>query len=137
LQFKTRNGRIVYGGGGIVPDVFVPIARKHGEEAIVMMMKSGMVSYYVFQEIDKDRQRYNTMTTAELIADLQGDSKEFGQFKRYLETNKLFFKLDRHKDLVMHYLIAEYVNQLKGQEEYYEWLLKIDPMVLKVMSDGL
>ncbi len=137
LQFKTLNGRIVYGGGGIVPDVFVPIARKHGEEAIVMMMKSGMVSYYVFQEIDKDRQRYNTMTTAELIADLQGDSKEFGQFKRYLETNKLFFKLDRHKDLVMHYLIAEYVNQLKGQEEYYEWLLKIDPMVLKVMSDGL
>lgn len=134
LQFKTLKGRIVYGGGGIVPDLFVPIARKHGEEAIEMMMKSGMVSYYVFQEIDKDRQRYNAMTTAELIANLEGDSKEFEQFKRHLETNKLFFKLDRHKDLVLHYLIAEYLNQLKGQQDYYEWLLKIDPMVLKVVQ---
>ncbi|WP_317623276.1 hypothetical protein [Paenimyroides ceti] len=25
LQFKTKAGRIVYGGGGIVPDVFVPL----------------------------------------------------------------------------------------------------------------
>lgn len=132
LQFKTLKGRIVYGGGGIVPDVFVPIARKHGEEAIEMMMKSGMVSYYVFQEIDKDRQRYNAMTTDELIEHFQ-DAKQFNAFKRYLESNKLFFKLDRHKDLVLHYLLAEYLNQLKDQRVYYEWLLKIDPMVLKVI----
>lgn len=132
LQFKTLKGRIVYGGGGIVPDLFVPIARKHGEEAIVMMMKSGMVSYYVFQEIDQARQMYNNMTTAELIAYLQADKKEYSSFKRHLESNKLFFKLDRHKELVMHFLIAEYLNQLKGQKDYYEWLLKIDPMVLKL-----
>lgn len=137
LQFKTLKGRVVYGGGGIVPDVFVPIARKHGEEAIEMMMKSGMVSYYVFQEIDKERAKYNAMSTEELISTLEKDQKEFSEFKTYLASNKLFFKLDRHKDLVMHYLIAEYLNQLKGQQEYYEWLLKIDPMVLKVMSDGL
>ena len=134
LQFKTLKGRIVYGGGGIVPDLFVPIARKHGEEAIVMMMKSGMVSYYVFQEIDKERQKYNDMSTSELIRFLEEDRKEFTSFKRYLETNKLFFKLDRHKDLVIHYLIAEYLNQLKGEKEYYEWLLKIDPMVLRVVE---
>lgn len=134
LQFKTLKGRVVYGGGGIVPDLFVPIARKHGEEAIVMMMKSGMVSYYVFQEIDKEREKFKAMNVAELIQSLQENPKEFTSFKRYLESNKLFFKLDRHKDLVMHYLIAEYLNQLKDQKDYYQWLLKTDPMVLKVIN---
>lgn len=132
LQFRTLKGRIVYGGGGIVPDLFVPIAKKHGEEAIVMMMKSGMVSYYVFQEIDKNRQKYRAMNTEELIAYLKNDQTEFNSFKRYLESNKLFFKLDRHKDLVVHYLIAEYLNQLRDQEAYFAWLLRIDPMILKI-----
>lgn len=132
LQFRTLKGRIVYGGGGIVPDLFVPLAKKHGEEAIVMMMKSGMVSYYVFQEIDKNRQKYKAMNTDELIAYLKGDQAEFSSFKRYLESSKLFFKLDRHKDLVVHYLIAEYLNQLRDQEAYYAWLLKTDPMILKI-----
>ncbi|WP_413511121.1 S41 family peptidase [Myroides odoratus] len=132
LQFRTLKGRIVYGGGGIVPDLFVPIAKKHGEEAIVMMMKSGMVSYYVFQEIDKNRQKYRAMNTEELIAYLKKDQTEFNSFKRYLESNKLFFKLDRHKDLVVHYLIAEYLNQLRDQEAYFAWLLRIDPMILKI-----
>jgi carboxyl-terminal processing protease len=27
LKFKTPKGKIVYGGGGIVPDIFVPLSR--------------------------------------------------------------------------------------------------------------
>jgi carboxyl-terminal processing protease len=34
LKFKTKKGRIVYGGGGIVPDIFVPLEVKKGEESL-------------------------------------------------------------------------------------------------------
>ena len=34
LKFKTKKGRIVYGGGGIIPDVFVPIEKNHSKEGL-------------------------------------------------------------------------------------------------------
>ena len=40
LQFKTPKGKIVYGGGGIIPDVFVPIGTNE-EEAIESMDSLG------------------------------------------------------------------------------------------------
>ncbi len=132
LQYKTLNGRIVYGGGGIVPDIFVPIGVKHGEEAVEMMMKSGMVSYFVFQEIDKQRAKLLKMSDIELIEYLKGNKQLFASFKTYLTNNKLFFTLDKHQKLVVHFLIAEYLHQLGSQEAYYKWLLNTDPMILSI-----
>jgi carboxyl-terminal processing protease len=45
LKFKTPKGRTVYGGGGIVPDIFVPIAVEYGNENIVYLMQSGIVVF--------------------------------------------------------------------------------------------
>lgn len=132
LQFKTLKGRIVYGGGGIVPDLFVPIATKHGEEAVEMMMKSGMVSYYVFQEIDKDRERLLKMTDKELVQYLKTDKQMFNRFKAYLASNKLFFNLDKHQKLSTHFLIAEYLHQLCSREVYYKWILSTDQMIVSL-----
>lgn len=129
LQYRTLKGRIVYGGGGIVPDVFVPISVKHGEDAIEMMMKSGMVSYFVFQEIDKERAKLLKMSNSELVDFLVSNKQLFSKFKTYLANNKLRFNLEKHQNLVVHFLIAEYLHQLESQEVYYKWLLSTDPMI--------
>ena len=50
LKFKTPKGRIVYGGGGIVPDIFVPLEVEHGEESIAYLMQSGLVGYFAFEK---------------------------------------------------------------------------------------
>ncbi|TDS56957.1 S41 family peptidase [Myroides indicus] len=132
LQFKTRSGRVVYGGGGIVPDIFVPIAKNHGDDVTIMLMKSGLVSYFVFQEIDKDRNKFDAMTKEKLINFTQKNKVIYSDFKKYLAQNNLYFKLDKRKDLVMNYLVAEFINQLFGEEEYYRWLLSDDPMIQAV-----
>ena len=129
LQYKTLKGRIVYGGGGIVPDIFVPLGVKHSEDAIEMMMKSGMVSYFVFQEIDKEREKFLKMNDSELINYLKSNKQLFANFKAYLANNKLLFNLEKHKKLVVHFLIAEYLYQLGSPEAYYKWLLSTDPMI--------
>lgn len=129
LQFKTLSGRIVYGGGGIVPDVFVPIAQKHGDDLTIMLMKSGLVSYFVFQEIDKNRNKIEAMNEQELISFVRNNKEIYADFKKHLIQNKLNFKLDKRKDLVVRYLVAEFINQLFGQEEYYKWILSDDRMV--------
>ena len=55
LKFKTKKGKIVYGGGGIVPDIFVPLEVEHGNESTAYLLQSGIVGHFVFEELDKNR----------------------------------------------------------------------------------
>jgi len=134
LKFKTTGGRIVFGGGGIVPDVFVPLKTKHGEDAIQLLMKTSLVSYYVFEQIEKERNVLKEMTTAGLAAKIYDDPKYFNDLKMHLKTSGLTFNLDRHKKNILFYLVAEYIHQLHDENAYYDWILQQDPMVQKINS---
>lgn len=134
LQFRTLKGRIVYGGGGIVPDVFVPVKNKHGEDAIQLLMKTAMISHFVFQQIDTERNQLEKLSSQEIADRLSENPMYFDELKVYLKENGLTFNLDRHKQNILFYLTAEYINQLKTADDYYLWLLQQDPMVEKSFS---
>lgn len=134
LQFKTKAGRIVYGGGGIVPDVFVPLKSKHGEDAIQLLMKTGLVSYFVFEQIDKERLTLEQLNVNDLSKRILTQPKYYNDLKKHLIANGLSFNLDRHKTNILFYLVAEYINQLKSDDDYYQWILKEDPMIKKITS---
>lgn len=48
LKYKTKNGRTVYGGGGIMPDVFVPLDQSKYSDAYVQLINSGLLIEYCF-----------------------------------------------------------------------------------------
>lgn len=129
LQFKTKAGRIVYGGGGIVPDIFVPLKNKSGEDAIQLLMRTSLVSNFVFVQIDEDHNMFEALSTEELIKKVNKDPKYFNSLKKHLTNEGLLFNLDKHKKSIMFYLTAEYINQLKSDVDYYDWILKEDPML--------
>ncbi len=133
LQFKTKAGRIVYGGGGIVPDKFVPLKSKHGEDAIQLLMKTGLVSYFVFEQIDKERLALERLDVNELSKRILTQPKYYNDLKQHLIANGLSFNLDRHKKNILFYLVAEYINQLKTDDDYYDWILQEDLMIKKVL----
>ncbi|MCC9042335.1 S41 family peptidase [Myroides sp. M-43] len=132
LQYKTLKGRVVYGGGGIVPDRFVSIGNKHGDDTIVLLMKSGIVSYFVFQEIDKARDTFDKMSKDQVIDYVMSDDKVFKSYVKHLEGNKLFFKLDKRKQIVKRFLVGEFLSQLYTADDYYHWMLTFDPMIKKI-----
>lgn len=134
LKFKTIKGRIVYGGGGIMPDVFVPIDGKHGDEAVTMIMQSGIVSYFVFEQLDSDRKQFAGATAAQITAKVTSTDKYYNAFDNYLARNGLVFKLERHKDKIKRYLAAEFARQLLSEKAYYEMILKEDNMVKAVLE---
>lgn len=129
LQYKTLKGKVVYGGGGIVPDVFVPIGAKHGDDAVVLLMQSGIVSYFVFEQIDSDRLLFEAMDEQALAAHIKANGSVFKGFKAHLKNRGLNFNLDKRKDMIEFYLIAEFINQLKDEQAYYHWLFKEDAMI--------
>jgi carboxyl-terminal processing protease len=134
LKFKTPKGKTVYGGGGIVPDIFVPLEVEHGDEGVGYLMQSGPISYYVFEELDKNRKEFEGLKFNQFLSKMYKSDLYFNNFKKYLSKNGLDLKLDKDKILVKRYLMAEFARQLFGEEFYYSIILKEDAMIKKAES---
>ena len=134
LKFKTKKGRTVFGGGGITPDIFVPFETKHGEEATSMIMKSGVVSYFVFEQLDKDRNFFNKLTKESLKKEVLGNDKYLNYFKEYVAQNGYLLNFANQKEKVKTHLYAEFVRQLFDEDSYYQIILSQDEMIKKVME---
>ncbi|WP_320816235.1 S41 family peptidase [Flavobacterium sp.] len=134
LKFKTKKGRIVYGGGGISPDVFVPFQAKNGDEVTLLVMQSGLLSYYVFEQIDNDRNFFNKLTKEQLREELLNNEKYLSDFKKYVAQSGFILNFSSEKEKVNNYLFAEFVKQLFDEKEYYQIILNEDDMVKKVLE---
>jgi carboxyl-terminal processing protease len=134
LKFKTPKGRIVYGGGGIVPDVFVPMEAEHGNENVAYLLQTGIVGHFVFEELDKDRNAFAGLHFNEFLAKMKNNDAYFNKFKKYILLTGLDLKLDKTKALVNRYIIAEFARQLYGELYYYDVILKDDAMIKTIMN---
>jgi len=134
LKFKTKKGRIVYGGGGIVPDIFVPLEVKKGEENVAYILNSGVVSHFVFEQIDKNRNSFKEMKFESISIRILSNDTYVKNFENYLKENGLEMKLSNNKVLVKKYLLAEFAKQLFGDSLYYSIMLKDDPMVSAIIE---
>jgi carboxyl-terminal processing protease len=134
LKFKTKKGRLVYGGGGIVPDIFVPLEVKKGEESLAYILNSGVVGHFVFEQLDKNRSLYKGLKFPEFMIKMQNDDSYIQKFERYLKDGVLEMKLDNNKALVKKYITAEIARQLFGEGQYYSVILKDDAMIKAVLK---
>lgn len=134
LRFKTPKGRIVYGGGGIVPDVFVPMEAEHGNEDVAYLMQTGVVGHFVFEELDKNRNIFSNLNFQEFLTEMKNSDIYFKKFKKYIFITGLELNLDASKSLVNRYIAAEFARQIYGESYYYEVILKEDGMVKAVFK---
>ena len=134
LKFKTLKGRTVYGGGGIVPDIFVPLEVKKGEEGLVYILNSGLVGHFVFEELDKNRSAFTNLTFDQFLVKLQIENTLVSHFEKYLMDTGLDQKLTDNKALVKKYIAAEFAQQLFGESQYYQIILKDDAMLKAVLK---
>ncbi|MGL2962429.1 S41 family peptidase [Flavobacterium sp. RSB2_4_14] len=134
LKFKTKKGRIVYGGGGIVPDVFVPLEVKKGEESLAYILNSGLVSHFVFEQLDKNRNNFKGLKQPDLLSKIQHDNLYVFKFESYLKDSGLDMTLSNNKALVKKFITAEFARQLFGENQYYQILLKDDAMLKAILK---
>lgn len=55
LKYTTSIGRIVYGGGGIMPDVFVPIDTSRASDYLINLRSKGIFNNFTMQWVDDNR----------------------------------------------------------------------------------
>lgn len=139
LKFTTPKGKVVYGGGGIIPDVFVPIDNSMQNETLTFLKRRGFISYFVFEELEKDRSIYDGISRRNFIDSFEvGDDLIFA-FQDYLNVrieSKITF-VAYHKE-IKQYIKAALADQLYGNGAFEEVFNQQDIMIDEVikLSDG-
>jgi len=134
LKFKTKKGRIVYGGGGIVPDVFVPLEVTQGNESLEYILESGVVGHFVFEQIDRNPKAFLGLNMEQFQSKMQKNFFYLKQFEKYLSKSGIDLNLTINKEVVNRYVTAEFARQLFGENQYYQIILKDDSMIKKVLK---
>jgi carboxyl-terminal processing protease len=137
LKFVTPKGKIVYGGGGIIPDVFVPINGKMENSTINRILASGIMSYFVFEDLDKNRNRFEGIAQQEFVENYKVSEKELERFTAYLDRRTRYkITFVAYAEEVKLYLKATLAEQLFGSEAYTQVINTNDLMLDKVRSLG-
>ncbi len=127
LKFITAKGKIVYGGGGITPDVFVPIDTTlylHG-------FRLGRINNFVFDYIDTNRANYYSMTWDEFNQNFDGDRMLTAYIK---ETQPNFHQKLIKSKLLKTYLKALTARELFDETGFYRIYENRDNMIQKVLE---
>jgi carboxyl-terminal processing protease len=134
LKFKTPGGKIVYGGGGIIPDIFVSKDTTRVGETLDYMLRSGRMGGYVFEELDKNRAFYNDLSENEFNEEINIDDTFAEDFLTYSRKRGVEIELKNYKDQLKKYLKATMAQQLFGTGAFERIINKDDAMINKVLS---
>jgi carboxyl-terminal processing protease len=134
LKFKTKKGRTVYGGGGIVPDIFVPLEVKKGDESLAYILNSGVIGHFVFELLDSNRNNFKGLKYEQFFAKMQKDDSYILKLESYLKDAGFEMKLKNNKQLVKKYITAEFARQLFSENQYFQIILKDDPMIKVIVK---
>ncbi|SHI75445.1 S41 family peptidase [Algibacter luteus] len=139
LKFRTPGGKIVYGGGGIIPDVFVPLDNSMHNETLSFLQRRGFFGNFVFEQLEMDRHHYDDFERQDFIDSFEvGDDLVFA-FQDYLNLrteSKVTFVA--YHDEVKQYIKATLADQLFGAGAFEEVYNQRDIMIDEVikLSDG-
>lgn len=87
LRFTTPAGKVVYGGGGIMPDIFVPVDTIPDNRYAVQVINRNILFLYTMAYADTHRADLNSIETqAELDAYFDKDAGLLDDFVRYAAT---------------------------------------------------
>lgn len=135
LKYTTPKGKVVYGGGGIIPDVFVPINKKMENPTVNRIVGNGIMSYFVFEDLDKDRTPFENITQEEFIKTYQVSDETLKRFTEYL-NDRARYKITfvAYNEEIKLYIKATLAEQLYGSEAYTQVVNSNDAMIDKVKA---
>lgn len=141
--FRTANGRIVYGGGGIVPDIFVPNDTSGVTTYYRAVANLGLLQQYVYTYVDINRdQLKNVKTVKKLMGMMPSDDALTYDFVCYARDNGVpmrWYYINLSRSLIARQLRALVIRDVLGTEEFYRYYNRTDNTVnaaLKALNDG-
>lgn len=135
--FHTSNGRTVYGGGGIMPDIFVPQDTSDYTSYYKMAAMRGLLQKFAFDYTDRNRVRLNEYSTYEELERYLKRQGLLEQFARYADQRGLKRRnnmLYKSRALFDEALYGNIIYNMLGMEEYVKYLNETDTTVLRAVE---
>jgi carboxyl-terminal processing protease len=130
--YKTKAGRTVYGGGGIMPDVFVPIDTSSYTQNITKLYLDGRFNNYVYLYYMEHRRELNAFKTpADFTSGFQGSESAWKGLVEYAVKDSVNLRVVPEKDKQeVQRRIRAYLARLRWRTQgYYEVSNSGDPVV--------
>lgn len=141
--FLTNGGRKVYGGGGIMPDVFVPEDTTGFTSYYVSVSNKGLITKYAFEVAEKYRSLTNNVKSIEELERLiPRDQTLLEGFVDYAARNGVparWYYINKSRDLILNLLKAQIARNVLGYNGLIQMLNQEDVTVKKaieLLNDG-
>lgn len=140
LRYSTlRLGRAVYGGGGIMPDVFVPNDTVGISSYYINVLNAGLLQKFAFQYTDRRRETLSKAANlSELLRLLPSDDELLQQFVSYASSNGVparWYYINISHRLIVNYLKALIASDTLGRETYYQVANTDDTTVQRALRE--
>lgn len=135
--FHTPNGRTVYGGGGIMPDVFVPEDTTGITSYYLEALNRGLIQKFAGEFAEKYRPMIKKKTIDDLMRVMPRENMLLQSFVSYAAANGLparWFYINKSRDLLLNQLKAVIARDLIGFNAFIEILNRKDTAVLRALE---
>lgn len=138
--FRTTGGRTVYGGGGIMPDYFVPEDTTFVTSYYINVNNAGLIQQYSYSLADRYRSLAKGMTEgSQVLHLLPSDDLLIEGFAEYAESKGVparWYYIDISRPVLLGQLKAFVVRDLLGYDQFYK-IFNLTDRTIEVALDVL
>lgn len=138
-KYTTPEGKIVYGGGGIMPDVFVPLDTTKNNSFVNKVFYAGAMNTFAFEYADKNRAKLLAYkSAANYINQFEITESILNEFFAYCELQKLMLgnaNKEKASNALKPYLKAFIGRDAFDKDAYYPIINKQDKTILKATEE--
>jgi len=130
LKYETPGGKIVYGGGGIMPDIFIPLVTDSVHTYYNLLANKGLIFQFAFDYTDANRTELKKYNDAkDFVEGFEMSNKEYADMVKYaeekgIEASNEEIKVSKDK---IKTLFKSFVGRnILDEKGFYPIFLKID-----------
>lgn len=140
LKYTTPGGKTVYGGGGIIPDVFIPKDTNLEKETLTLLLRRGFFDRFIFDILENNRNYYQSLDF-ESLKQLPLEDKIVRELEAYALNSKRVYphqgfrlEIENYVPILKQYLKATMARQLFGTNEFEQIINDGDPAIEKLLT---
>ncbi len=137
LIFKTKSGRTVYGGGGIMPEIFVPLDTIGITDYFSDLVSRGLVYDFAFSYADSHRKELSALKNLEERVQYLDKNNTANSLIKFAENKGVEFNQEEFsisETLIKAQLYAYILRTVSGDDEFYPIINKDDSTIKAALN---
>lgn len=134
--YTTRIGRVVYGGGGITPDLFIAEDTTAYTSYYKAASMTGLILQFAYNYTDHNRKKLDSFTTPEALADYLVRQNTVEQFVAFADKSGLKRRnlmIRRSHKLLERYINSRIIYNTMNEEAWLKYLNSDDPAITEAL----